>query len=126
MIKKSRKVIKYGLLSYCKKLPQNTYRKNILEEYSLALPAILYGTSVMPIPDCEIKRLQQVENGVGGKILGAPKYATLATMRGEIGMSGMRSRIAGAKLRYVKGIEKGKNELLKKILGEIREDESNR
>ena len=41
-------------------------------------------------------------------------------------MSKMRSRIAGARLRYVKGIEEGKNELLKKILGEIREDESNK
>ena len=40
-------------------------------------------------------------------------------------MSEMRSRIAGARLRYIKGIEEGKNELLKKILGEIR-DESNR
>ena len=41
-------------------------------------------------------------------------------------MSEMRYRIVGARLRYVKGIEEGKNELLKKILGEIREDESNR
>ena len=41
-------------------------------------------------------------------------------------MSEMRSRIAGARLRYAKGIEEGKNGLLKKILGEIREDEGNR
>ena len=41
-------------------------------------------------------------------------------------MSEMRSRIAGARLRYVKGIEEGKNELLKKILGETREDERNK
>ena len=68
-----------------------------MEEH-IALPAILYGTSVIPIPDCEIKRLQQIENGVGWKILGAPKYATVATIRGEIGMSEMRSRIAGARL----------------------------
>ena len=88
----------------------------------MALPAILYGTSVIPIPNCKIK----VENGVGRKILGAPKYATVTTIRGEIGMSEMRSRITGARLRYVKGIEEGKNELLKKILGQIREEESNR
>ena len=54
--------------------------------------------------------------GVGG-VLGAPKYATVATRRGETGMSEMKSRIAGRRLRYGKGIEEGKNELLKKILG---------
>ena len=124
MIKKAEKLsnMTYSVIAKsCHKiLIGKTYWKNI------ALPAILYGTSVILIPDCEIKRLQQIEKWVGRKILRAPKYATVATIRGEIGMSEMRSRIAGARLRYVKGIEEGKNELLKKILGEIREDESNR
>ena len=97
-----------------------TYWKNV------ALPAILYGSSVVNFTETEIKKLQQIENGVGRKILGAPKYAAVATLRGEIGMSEMRSRIAGARLRYVKGIEEGKNELLKKIVEVMREDESNK
>ena len=97
-----------------------TYWKNI------ALPAILYGTAVMNITETEIKKLQRIENGVGRKILGAPKYAAVATLRGELGMSEMRSRIAGARLRYVKGIEEGKNELLKKIVEVTKEDERNK
>ena len=76
-------MIEYDLLSYCKKLPQNTNRKNVLEEHSITSHTIAYGTSVIPIPDCEIKRLQQIENGVGRKILGAPKYAAVATIRGK-------------------------------------------
>ena len=94
----------------CRKvLRGKIYWKNI------ALPAILYGTSVITIPDCDIKRLHQIENGVRRKILGAPKYATIAIIKGEIGKSEMRSRIVVARLRYVKGIEEGNNELLKNI-----------
>ena len=52
-------------------------------------------------------------------MLGAPKYPATATLKGEIGMPGMRSRIGGARLRCVKGIEEGNNELLKKIMKEI-------
>ncbi|XP_068218538.1 golgin subfamily A member 6-like protein 6 [Palaemon carinicauda] len=97
-----------------------TYWKNV------ALPGILYGTAVMNITESEIKRLQQIENGVGRKILGAPSYAAVATLRGEIGMSEMKTRIAGGRLRFVKGIEEGRNDLLKTILEEMKENENNR
>ena len=93
---------------------------------SEALPAILYGTPVIGINETEIKRLQRIENAVGRRILGAPKYATVATIKGEIGLSDMKTRISAGRLRYVKGIEEGKNELLKKILEEIREDGNNK
>ena len=124
MIKKAEKLsnMTYSIIAKsCHKIMiGKTYWKNV------ALPAILYGTAVINITETEVKRLQQIENGVGRKILGAPKYAAVATLRGEIGMSEMRTRIAEARLRYAKGIEEGKNELLQKILRKIKGDISNK
>ena len=124
MIKKAEKLsnMTYSIIAKsCHKIMiGKTYWKNV------ALPAILYGTAVINITETEVKRLQQIENGVGRKILGAPKYAAVTTLRGEIEMSEMRTRRAEARLRYAKAIEEGKNELLKKILGKIKSDVSNK
>ena len=78
------------------------------------------------ITETEVTILRQIENGVGRKILGAPKYAAVTTLRGEIEMSEMRTRRAEARLIYAKAIEEGENELLKKILGKIKSDVSNK
>ena len=83
---------------------------------SIALPSILYGTNVMQLTDTEIGKLQTIENSVYRQILGAPKYATNATLRGEIGASSMRKRIIESRLKYMKSIDTGRNRLLISIL----------
>ena len=104
----------------CNKLLMGkTYWKNI------ALPSILYASSVINMTESEIKEIQRIENSVGRQILGAPKYAPVCTLRGEIGMSTMKTRIIEGRLKYMKHIEEGNNELLKRIWTEIKDDGNN-
>ena len=44
------------------------------------------------------------------------KVAAQAAIRGEIGISNMKSRIARSRLLYLRRIETGNNEVLKRIL----------
>ena len=68
---------------------------------SIVLPSILYGVNIMHFTKTEIKKLQQIENGVYRGILGAPKYAATCTLRGEIGSSDMRTRLTKGTLNYI-------------------------
>ena len=52
------------------------------------------------------------------RILRAPKWAAQAAIRGEIGISNMKSRIARSRLLCLRRIETGNNEVLKIILGD--------
>ena len=97
-----------------------TYWKN------LAIPAILYGTNIIRLTNTEIKKLQQIENGVYRKILGAAKYAPNCTLRGEIGASSMKARIIKGTLTYIKGIEEGNNKILKAITRDMKLEENNK
>ena len=54
---------------------------------SVALPSILYGTKVINLTEDEINKLRRIENSVWRQILGAPGYAPICTLRGEIGTS---------------------------------------
>lgn len=55
---------------------------------SVALPSILYGSTIIDLNEMEISKLQRIENGVFRQILGAPSYTPLATLRGgEVGAS---------------------------------------
>ena len=74
------------------------------------LPSVLFGANIIPFKEGEIKRLQQIENGVYRGILGAPKYAPIAALRGEIGSSEMKTRIITSKLQYMGSILRGENE----------------
>ena len=49
------------------------------------------------------------------KILGAPSYLAVAGMRGEIGIGMMKSRIVRGRLQYVRAIEQGGKEILKRV-----------
>ena len=64
----------------------------------------------------EIDKLQKAENTAMRRILRAPKWAAQAAIRGEIGISNMKSRIVRSRLLYIRRIETGNNEVLKIIL----------
>ena len=72
-----------------------TFWKNV------ALPAILYGSAVIEWNRKEEQQLQTIQNAVSRKILNAPKYATICSMRGEIGMSMMKTRLIQLRIGYV-------------------------
>ena len=53
-------------------------------------------------------------------MLGAPKYAPVTTLRGEIGSSAMESRIMETRIKYIKyAVEQGENSLLARITDEF-------
>ena len=61
-------------------------------------PSALYGTEVIDMKGEEIDKLQKAENTAMRRILKAPKWAAQATIRGEIGISNMKARIARSRL----------------------------
>lgn len=93
---------------------------------SVVLPSLLYGASILGYTDTEMKKLQIIENAVYRTILGAPRYAQVCTLRGEVGASSMESRIRGSQIKYIKYIlENEDHGLLNRILQERREKLNN-
>ena len=87
---------------------------------SIALPGILYGANIIDFTKEEIKQLQRIENSVGRKILGAPGYAQEAAIRGEIGISSMKSRIMEGQIKYAQYVIRGEgNAVLERVVDEM-------
>ena len=87
-----------------------TYWKGVV------IPSALYGAEVIDMKAEEINKLQKAENTAMRRILKAPKWTAQAAIRGEIGISNMKARIARSSLLYLRRIETGNNEVLKRIL----------
>ena len=81
----------------------------------VVLPSTLYGAEVIDMKGEEIDKLQKTENTAMRRILRAPKWAAQAAIKGKIGISNMKSRIARSRLLYLRRIETGNNEVLKRI-----------
>ena len=71
---------------------------------------------VLPVKGEEIDKLQKAENTEMRRILKTPKWTAQAAIRGEIGISNMKVRIARSRLLYLRRIETGNNEMLKIII----------
>lgn len=87
---------------------------------SVVLPSVLYGAEVVDVREEEIEKLQRQENVAMRRILGAPRYASVAAMRGEIGIGTMKSRMVRGRLQYVRRKMQGGNELVKGVLNGMR------
>ena len=59
-------------------------------------------------------------------ILRVPKCSAEAAIRGEIGISNMKSRIARSRLLYLRRIETGNNEVLKRILKDSKKNKKSK
>ena len=96
MIKKIKRVsvITNSVIEKCyhRVMMAKTYWKGVVS------PSALYGTEVIDMKGEEIDKLQKAENTAMRRILRAPKWAAQATIRGEIGISNMKSRIARSRL----------------------------
>ena len=84
------------------------------------------GAGVINFKQEDIKKLQIIENGVYRKKLGGGWSTPIVTLRGEMGSSMMESRIMENKILLVKSIIDGKNELMKEILINMRENKKER
>ena len=93
----------------------STFWKNVV------LPSILFGSSIIIFNQEDIKKLQRIENAVLRKILGAQRFAPIATLRGEVGSSLMESRIMKEKISYLKYAENSDNQMLRRVMVELRE-----
>ena len=59
---------------------------------SVVLPCVLSSAEVMVWRKAERDKLQRRENGVRRKVMGAPGYAPVVTLQGEVGCSSVESR----------------------------------
>ena len=87
---------------------------------SVVLPAVLTGASVLCWTRSELEMLQRIENGVWHVMLGAPGYASVSTLQGEVGASGMVARDIKLKLGYQKCLIDCDNELLHEIYEDVK------
>ena len=83
---------------------------------SIVIPNVLYGSAVIDWNRKEERVLQTKQNEVCRKLLNAPKFCAVAALKGDIGLSDMKTRLMQSRLQYINNIEKRENELLKKVL----------
>ena len=86
----------------------------------------MYGAEVIDMKGEEMDKLQKAENTSMRRILRAQKGAAQAAIRGEIGISNMMSRIARSRLLYLRRIETGNNEVLKRILEDSKKNKKSK
>ena len=97
-----------------------TYWKGVV------LPSVQYGAEVIDMKVEEIDKLQKAKNTAMRRILKAPKWTAQAAIRREIGISNMKARIASSRLLYLRRIETGNNEVLKRIMEHSRKHKKSR
>ena len=66
----------------------------------MAVPGIMYGMDVMSWTECELGKLDVLQNKVGRMALGANKYVGVEAIRGEMGWSLFGERMSKAVLSY--------------------------
>ena len=71
-------------------------------------------------------KLQGIDNGVYRRILGGKKCTVVETLGGEVGASSMERRFVESRLMLTRSIWNGKNEWMKNMLRETREDRGNK
>ena len=67
----------------------------------MAIPALLFGRSVVTTTRTNIEKLQVIENRVWRYLLGIGGYSTVEALRGEIGASMVKSRIMETMVVYM-------------------------
>merc|ERR1711888_215610 len=70
----------------------------------VSVPSILYGIFLCPISKTLTGDLQKRENKVWRHILGVGQYSAVASLRGEVGSSLMKTRIMDNNLQYVRSV----------------------
>ena len=87
-----------------------TYWKGVV------LPGVLYGAEVVNLKETDIDCLQKAENSALRRIVKAQKWTPLAGIRGEVGISNMKTRIVRGRLQYLRRILQGENRILQAVV----------
>ena len=93
---------------------------------SIATPQFLQNIGIIPFTDKEIDKFQKIENNVFRKLTGGKASTPIATLRGEIGASAMKTRFVETKILMIKSILEGENSLTKNILDKVRKEKANK
>ena len=78
--------------------------------------ALLFGKAVVVAIKTTIKKIQAIENRVYRYLLGVAGYATIASLRSEIGASRMETRVMETQLLYAKDTMTGTFEKIKNYM----------
>merc|ERR1711895_321139 len=84
----------------------------------MAVPSILFGRAVVPTSNTLAENLQRKENMVWRHILGIGGYSAVASLRGEVGSSLMKTRIMETTLQYVRDVMSGKFKNVKEMMAD--------
>ena len=85
----------------------------------MAVPSILFGRAVVPTSNTLAENLQRKENKVWRHILGIGGYSAVASLRGEVGASLMRTRIMESTMQYVRNVMSGGFKNVKEMMADI-------
>ena len=111
---KIQKIERDDKLCHRKKLPSSNNGENILERSGATKRSV--GSRSNRHERRRNRQNTKAENTPMRRILRAPKWAAQAAIRGEIGISNVKSRIARSRLLYLRRIETGNNEGLNQFL----------
>ena len=67
---------------------------------TLAVPSIMYGMNVLNWSECELQKLEIIQNKVGRIALGANKYVSVEAIRGDLGWSSFSERSMKGNIMY--------------------------
>ena len=87
----------------------------------MAVPHCLYGAEMIRFTEKDIQELEKVQDMTGRWALGANRFTGLEAVRGDMGWSTFRERIAKGKLSFIKKIEGlDEDRWAKKVINEDR------
>jgi len=89
---------------------------------SVVLQKVLTGSELVEWRVEDKKSMQVIENKVWRQILGAPLYAPIVALRGEVGAASVESRDRRIKLLFGRFLSNTENEMVREIFLKMRED----
>lgn len=77
---------------------------------SVSVPSVMYGMEVLAWTEGEVDKLDAIQNKVARMALGAPRWAAVEALRGDMGWSTFRERRMKGVLRYKVRLERMSSE----------------
>ena len=96
----------YGRLASVARYRANKYL--VVRELwkGMAVPSIMYGMNVMNWTECELQKLEMIQNKVGRVALGANRYVGVEAVRGDMGWSTFSERSMKGNIMYKLRVER--------------------
>ena len=110
----------YGRLASVARYRSNKY-VTVKELWkAISVPSITYGMNVLNWSECELQKLEVIQNKVGRVALGANRYTCVEAIRGDMGWSTFSERSMKGNIMYKVRIERMEDERwVKKIYKDV-------